>query len=298
MLKHHNATPKNPARVVILGANGFIARDLAQFLPTDGMSVEVIGSAQVDLLQPDATEKLQAHLRKDDALVITSALTPEKGKDVPTFMRNLAMAASVCAAVEAAPCAHIVYLSSDAVFEDGAGRFTEQTPRVGIGLYGKMHAAREEMLGYSAAAARTPLCIVRPCAVYGAGDTHSSYGPNRFLRTALRDRKILLFGDGEELRDHLCVRDLARLISLCLARRTEGALNAATGQAVTFLEIAQEIAQLCPQRVEILRQPRTAGAVITHRHFDVALLRSEFPDFQCRSLTQGLTEMRNQLTAA
>lgn len=297
MLKHHNSTPVNPRRVVILGAKGFIARDLAQFLPTQGMPVEVIGSAQVDLLQPDAVEKLRARLRTEDVLIVTSALTPEKGKDVKTFMRNLTMAASVCSAVEAAPCAQVVYLSSDAVFEDQTGRFTEETPRVGIGLYGKMHAAREEMLACSAAVARTPLCVVRPCAVYGAGDTHSSYGPNRFLRTALKDRKIQLFGDGEERRDHICVRDLSRLIALCLARRTEGALNAATGQAVTFLEVAEHIVRLCPNPVEIIRQPRAAGAVIAHRHFDVSLLRREFPEFQCRPLAQGLAEMRDALTA-
>lgn len=297
MLKHHNPSPVNPRRVVILGANGFIARDLAQFLPTQGMPVEMIGSAQVDLLQPDAAEKLRARLRGEDALVVTSALTPEKGKDVKTFMRNLTMAASVCEAVEAVPCAQIIYLSSDAVFEDQAGRFTEETPRVGIGLYGKMHAAREEMLASSAAMARTLLCIVRPCAVYGAGDTHSSYGPNRFLRTALKDRKIQLFGDGEEQRDHICVRDLSRLIALCLARRTEGALNAATGEAVTFLEVAQQIVRVWAQPVEIVRLPRAAGATIMHRQFDVGLLRREFPEFQCRGLGQGLAEMRDELMA-
>lgn len=297
MLKHHNLTPLNPKRVVILGANGFIARDLAQFLSAQGMAVEVIGSAQVDLLQPDAASQLRARLRPDDALVMTSALTPEKGKDVPTFMRNLTMAASVCAAIEASPCAQVIYLSSDAVFEDQPAPFTEATPRAGIGLYGKMHAAREEMLLHSAAAAKTPLCIVRPCAVYGPGDTHSSYGPNRFFRTALKDGRISLFGDGEEQRDHLHVRDLSRLIALCLARRTEGALNAATSQSISFLEVAQTIARLCPRPVEIIRQPRAPGAIITHRRFDVARLRREFPDFQCRPLAQGLAEMRDELVA-
>lgn len=298
MLKHHNPSPANPKRVVILGANGFIARDLAQFLPTQGMSVEVIGSAQVDLFQPDAAERLRARIHLDDALVMTSALTPEKGKDVRTFMRNLTMAASVCAAIESSPCAQIIYLSSDAVFEDQVAPFTEATPRAGIGLYGKMHAAREEMMAFSAAVARTPLCIVRPCAVYGAGDTHSSYGPNRFFRTALKDGRISLFGDGEEHRDHLHVRDLSRLIAQCLTRRTEGALNAATGQSVSFLEVAQAIARLCPRPVEVIRQPRAAGALITHRHFDAGLLRREFPKFQCRTLAEGLAAMRDELTAA
>lgn len=297
MLKHHHATPTPPARVVILGATGFIARDLAQFLGSQQVPAELVGSARVDLLQPDAVEKLRARLRPDDALVVTSALTPEKGKDVPTFMKNLTMAASVCAAVEASPCAHLVYLSSDAVFEDPPTLLSEQAPRAGIGLYGKMHAAREEMLHFSAAVAKTPLCIIRPCAVYGAGDTHNSYGPNRFFRTALKDRKVQLFGNGEEQRDHIHVRDLTRLIGLCLARRTAGALNAATGRAVTFMEAAQQVARLCPQPVEIICQPRAANAVITHRHFDVSLLLREFPDFHCQALADGLAQVHRQLTS-
>lgn len=297
MLIHHLQSPAPPSRVVILGAKGFIAHDLAEHLTTQGVPVELIGSAQVDLLQPDAGEKLRARLQPDDAVVVAAALTPEKGRDVPTFMKNLAMMASVCAAVEAAPCAQIIYLSSDAVFADQPTPISEETPRTGIGLYGTMHAARERMLLHSAASASIPLCIIRPCAVYGAGDTHNSYGPNRFLRQAIRDRKIQLFGQGEEQREHIAVRDLSRLIGLCLAHRTAGAVNAATGQAVSFHEVARLVAQLCPDPVELIYSPRAPGTVITHRHFDVSLRVREFPDFQCLPLAEGLAAMHRQMTA-
>lgn len=293
MLKHHNLSPVNPRRVVILGANGFIARDLAQFLPTQGMPVEVIGSAQVDLLQPDAAEKLRARLRAEDALIVTSALTPEKGRDEATAAKNLAMIKHVCAAIKASSCAQVIEMSSDGVFGDQEKPFTEGTPLTGISPYGKMHAEREVLLA-EAAKARTPLCIIRPCAVYGAKDTHNAYGPNRFLRSALKERQIILFGEGEEERDHLYIRDLSKLIALCLARRTEGVLNAATGQAVTFRDLAQQIVKHCPEPVEIIRQPR-ATVVNSRRHFDVGLLRREFPDFRCRGLAEGLAEMRGEL---
>ena len=39
-------------------------------------------------------------------------------------------------------------------------------------------------------------CIIRPTLVYGPGDTHKGYGPNKFINLALKKR-ISLFGNGE-----------------------------------------------------------------------------------------------------
>src|SRR5207249_12306688 len=128
-------------------------------------------------------------------------------------------------------------------------------------LYGLMHLMRERMM---LVAARAPVMILRPCAMYGAGDTHNSYGLNRFMRTALKDRQIQLFGQGEEQRDHLHVEDCARLIELCLQQRHAGILNVATGHAVSFMEVARTVAEIVGG-VEVKRQSRSGP--VTHRHF-------------------------------
>ena len=82
MITHHQPTPLPPRRVVILGAAGFVARDLARHLAELGIQRLAIGSAQIDLCLPECVEKLRAVIQPDDALVITSALTPDKGRDV------------------------------------------------------------------------------------------------------------------------------------------------------------------------------------------------------------------------
>ena len=295
MPTHHNPTPAPPKRVVILGANGFVARDLSSHLAEVGVPNVAVGSTQVDLLQADAVEKLRVIVGPDDALVITSALTPEKGKDVRTFMKNLTMANQVCAFFETGKCAHVIYLSSDAVYDESQALVSEATPRTGLGLYGLMHAAREQMLQFAAATAKIPLCIVRPCAIYGAGDTHNSYGPNRFFRTALRDRKISLFGGGEEQRDHIYIRDVSRFIALCLARRTEGAVDIVTGRAVSFSDLSHIIINLCPHSVQIENLARPVGAAITHRQFDISPRLRAFPEFHTTPLADGLAEMAREL---
>ncbi|PYM15195.1 MAG: NAD-dependent dehydratase [Verrucomicrobia bacterium] len=293
ILTQHSPSPTNPKRVVILGASGFVARDLARHLAGLGAETLTVGSAQVDLLEPGSVAKLQAIIRPDDSLVITSALTPEKGKDVRTFMKNLTMISQVCAFFEQGACAHVVYLSSDAVYDDSRAFVRETTPRTGLGLYGLMHAAREEMLRFALSKSNPPLCVVRPCAIYGAGDTHNSYGPNRFMRSAIKDRKITLFGNGEEQRDHVYIKDVSRFLGLCLQHRTEGAVNIVTGNAVSFYDLSQRIIKLCPHTVELECLPRATP--ITHRLFDISLRLKEFPGFQCTSLEAGLQEMLNEL---
>lgn len=295
-ITHHHAAPLDPKRVVILGANGFVSRDLARLLGAEKIPCSVLGSAQVDLLAPDAVKKLRGLLQPDDAVVVTSALTPEKGKDVRTFMKNLTMVSHVCEALESVRCAQVIYLSSDAVYDDADPLVRETTSRTGPGLYGLMHVAREQMLAFVAGAKpAVPLCIVRPCAIYGAGDTHNSYGPNRFFRTALKDKKITIFGQGEEQRDHIFIRDVSRFLLLCLRHRSEGAVNIVSGRAISFGDVAQQIAKLCPQPVQVEKLARGPGAVITHRHFDVSLRQRAFPGFQCTPLDVGMAEVWKEL---
>ena len=96
---------------------------------------------------------------------------------------------------------------------------------IGLGL-NKMHRTRELIL---AGEAKAPLAVLRLTAVYGADDTHNSYGPNRFVRQALKDGRISLFGDGEETRDHLYVDDAVALMLAVVSHASTGLLNLASG---------------------------------------------------------------------
>jgi UDP-glucose 4-epimerase len=274
---------------VILGAAGFVASHLNQHLTEQGIPTLALGAAKLDLLSVESAGKLAALLEPEDALVFTSTLTPDKGKDARTFMKNLTMGLHVSGALEKARCAHLVYVSSDSVYDDAATLVSESTPRSPGTFHGLMHAAREQMLQSVLGKPPIPFCVVRPGLIYGAGDTHNGYGPNRFVRTALKDRKITLFGQGEEQRDHVHVQDVAAFIGLCLCRRTEGAVNIVSGKAASFFEVAAKIRELSPEPVQLECLPRATP--ISHRHFDVSLRLSEFPEFQTTSLEAGLGDM-------
>ena len=155
-------------------------------MPAVGLS-----SRDVDLADAAAAGALAERLHPHDVVVFLAALTPDKGRDSGTLMRNLAMARAVCEATRRVQIAQLIYASSDAVYSFATTLISEDTPAAATDLYGAMHRTRELML---ASEAKAPLAILRLTAIYGAGDTHNSYGPNRFLRQALGDGRVALFG--------------------------------------------------------------------------------------------------------
>ncbi|MCA1557225.1 MAG: NAD(P)-dependent oxidoreductase [Acidobacteria bacterium] len=288
MIEHLKEEASAPERVVIVGASGFVGRDLVRHLTEQEVEAVALSSADVDLNSTESATKLRGIVREQDALVIVSAITPDKGKDVATLMRNLAMGQNVAAFLEEVKCRHIVYISSDAVYADDANPVRETSCCDPSSFHGLMHLVRERMFAASVQKGGVPYLILRPSAVYGAGDTHNSYGPNRFLRDALKEHKIKLFGQGEEKRDHVYIRDLSCLTGLCLSHGSRGVLNVATGNSVSFFELAEQIAALRGGDVNIEGSPRMNP--VTHRHFDVSATYKAFPSFSYTSLQDGLRE--------
>jgi UDP-glucose 4-epimerase len=289
MLVHRNEIPVKPARVLILGAGGFLSPRLKGALERDGVPTKCIGSKEIDLMSEDAGTHLASQIRPDDALVMPAALTPDKGRDVPTLMKNLKMAEAVCSAVARSAPAHFVYISSDSVYEGKSSMLNEDSSCEPTDLYGLMHIAREKMLGQSCRAAGIPISIIRPCAIYGTGDTHNSYGPNRFVRKALKDGKITLFGGGEEQRHHVHIFDVVELARLCLLHQSDGIINGITTKAISFREVAETVRNKIGSTVQLEMLPRSSP--ITHRLYDLTNLARTFPHFSPTSLEEGISEM-------
>ena len=282
-------------RVVVLGATGFVAGSLLGLLEAGGQPTRGVGSREVDLTDGAAIPKLRTILQPGDALVICSALTPEHGRDRSAFLRNLAMVDHVCTVLSTNPCAQVVYIGSDSVYGCGVEDLDEESCCEPGDFYGLAHLVREKMLRTACAASDIPLAVLRAGAIYGSGDTHNAYGPNRFVRTARETGKIVLFGQGEEQRDHIYIADVCRIIQLCIQHRTTGTFNAVSGVSLTFREIADTIAEAVGDDVKVESAPRSVPVI--HRRFNPAALRDALPEFRPRPLESAIREMLGCPTA-
>ena len=282
MLKHHFGKPLPAGRALILGA-GFVGGEVARRLAFKGWKVSALRSADLDLTTGNAGEMLSAHFEAGDTLVFVSAKAPVKNPDM--LVANLRMAQAVLQACTKTVPAHLVYVSSDAVYADEPRPLSEATPTAPSSLHGVMHLARELMLQ---TLGNIPLAVVRPTLIYGEGDPHNGYGPNQFLRLAREKKPIVLFGEGEERRDHVHIGDVGEVIARVVVHRSTGTINAVSGRAVSFREIANMIAK--KYKISVETRPRTGP--MPHeglRPFDANEIYRAFPNWKAVELNQWIS---------
>lgn len=287
MLEHAYPQPVRPQRVVILGASGFVGGAARKLFEADGALVVAPERAALDLLAAGAAQQLAALLTPDDTLLITAAEAPCKNPAMLT--RNIQMMNTVTDAIAFTQPRHVIYVSSDAVYADSRDPLTENSVAEPGSMHGIMHLARERMLKDTVCNA---LVILRPTLIYGADDPHNGYGPNRFSRLAAKGEGIVLFGEGEEQRDHVFIDDVAELIQRVAWRGSWGILNIATGITASFREIAEWIIAGIKKPVGI-RSNLRAGPMPHngYRPFDSSATYQAFPDFRYTLLADGLARI-------
>jgi UDP-glucose 4-epimerase len=282
-----------PDRVVVVGAGGFVGSAIVRELGAARLPTLALTRNEVDLLAADASDQLAARLAPGDAVVFVSAVAPAKTS--AHLMTNLTMTQTAVMAFAAVPPAHLVYISSDAVYADDANPVTEASPVAPSTMHGMMHAARELMFR---AEVRAPFAALRPTLIYGAADPHSGYGPNRFRRQAAKGEPITIFGDGEERRDHVAVEDVARLAVRIIRHRSAGALNAVTGVSTSFHDIARMVAAQFTPAAVVQPVPRPGPRPhLLHRFFDITNCHRAFADFHFEPLGDGLARVHRELGA-
>jgi nucleoside-diphosphate-sugar epimerase len=243
----------------------------------------------VDLLALDAASRLQSILQKTDSVVAASAKAP--CKDSAMLIDNMAMARAIVQALAKATVAHVVNISSDAVYADSKSPLTEASCTAPASMHGAMHLAREVIFRSEQ---KAPLAILRPSLLYGAADPHNGYGPNRFRRLAAKGEDIVLFGEGEEQRDHVFIDDVAELATRVLYRCSTGVLNIATGTVHSFAEIARKVIAMSGKSSSVRTIARTGPMPHNgYRPFDAAACRNAFPDFRYTSLEDGLRKAQD-----
>jgi nucleoside-diphosphate-sugar epimerase len=293
MLQHLNNAPILPERTVVIGAAGFVGGALLRRLAAANAPALGLTRKEIDLQGPHAAQQLTAILRPRDTVVAVAARAP--CKDIGMMIENMIIVKVILDALTAVGAAHVVNISSDAVYADGPLPLTETSTTAPTSIHGTMHLAREIAF---ASTVKSPLATLRPSLLYGADDPHNGYGPNRFRRLANEGKDIVLFGEGEERRDHVLIDDVAELIFRVLIRRSAGTLNIATGETHSFREIAERIVATAPHPVAIKSSPRNGPMPHNgYRPFDIAACRAAFPDFSFTPISDGI-DSTQRATAA
>ena len=261
-------------RVVILGSRSFVGKVIANKLYDNNIEPLLISRKEIDLESKISTFKLNKIIKNNDVVVIVAAKVPVK--NIETLNQNLIMAKNLIESLKKIKLSHLIYISSDAVYSDTKKKINEQSETIPVTLHGFMHQIRETMF-------KELNCLktfVRPTLIYGVSDSHNSYGINKFARCAQSNKTIILFGKGEEKRDHVHVDNVAEIVATSIINKIGGIVNAVSGSVISFFEIAKILKKNYPT-LQIKTTKRTMPMPHKgYRGFDIALLRKKFPNIK------------------
>ena len=278
-------------RVIILGSGGFISSEVESILKLKNTKYLGLKREKIDLLKETSSLKLKKIIKKNDIILFIAAIAPAKNSH--DLIKNLIILKNVCNAIDYKKIRKIIYISSDAVYSDTKKKINEKSETIPTSVHGMMHLIREN---YLRNIYNKKLCIVRPTLIYGSNDPHNSYGPNSFIRKYLNNENILLFGKGEEQRDHVWVKDVANIIVEIIYNNFFGIINIATGKAISFYKIAKTINQLKRGNSKKIFFTKRNGPMPHNwlRKFYIKILKNKFKKLVPKRFEKVLTNIYNQ----
>lgn len=144
---------------------------------------------------------------------------------------------------------HFIFASSGAVIGETEPPIKEDKPPKPVSPYGASKLAGE---GYCSAYYRAfglKTAALRFGNVYGPRSKHKSSVVARFFRLALTGQPLEIYGDGQQTRDFIYIKDLIRAIMLAAASEVGGEVfHIATHKETTVNEIADKVKKLVEDR--------------------------------------------------
>jgi UDP-glucose 4-epimerase len=289
--------------VFLLGAGGFIGRQLARRLAAAGHGVIAATRRPVEFAHPQVRNVVEAW---DDraqfarwiagcgAIVhAASSSTPGSSAAQPQLEGNLRTTLALVEALQDAPSPRLLYLSSGGtLYGERESPALEDDPLRPRSYHGAGKIAAESFIRAWAAQYAGTAAILRPSNVYGPGQAaRSGFGiiPAAF-DCALHGRPLTIWGDGSTLRDYLYIDDFLALCEAALATPLDAGahvFNAAFGEGIALDALIDRIDAVTGRRIERRHEP--ARRVDIHSiTADTTAARSTFAWSPAVALDEGL----------
>jgi UDP-glucose 4-epimerase len=237
--------------VLITGSGGFIGGQLARHFVQAGARVVALASSRGGLNAQALTQAVAGQV--PDAIIhaagsgTVAQVTAGPAQELPANLQ--ALLAVLEFARQTAPQAHVVLLSSAALYGDApALPQNESQLREPVSLYGLAKAQTEQIVAFYAHRHGLRASAVRLFSVYGPGLRKQLLwdAMNRFMDPASGPGGAEFFGTGQELRDWVHIVDVGRFMQALLARPSAPAFdvfNCAGGSGASTAEVLSHLAR-------------------------------------------------------
>jgi UDP-glucose 4-epimerase len=302
-------------KALVTGAAGFIGSTLSERLVADGADVVGLDCFTDYYARPikernlDGLRKgprftfVESTIQKADLRGILAGCThvfhlaaqagvrKSWGTDFAVYTVNNLEATQVLleAIAGAAHIERIVYASSSSVYGDlVAMPMREDALPQPVSPYGVTKLAAEQLCYLYYTNHRVPAVSLRYFTVYGPRQ-RPDMGFHRFLRAALRQEPMSLFGDGEQTRDFTYVHDAVGATIAAATRGVPGRVyNIGGGSRVSMNQVLEMIGRVTGRQLNITRDEAQKGDM-RHTYADTTLARQDLGFSPRVSLEEGLT---------
>ena len=263
----------NKKRCLIFGANGFIASNFSKNIKIrKNFTIINFPKNKLNLLNKNNIIKLKKIVKNGDSIFFASGEVP--AKNLYHLQNNIKMLNNLLISIKNKKIDYFLYISSDAVYKDTKKKINEKSELKPNSIHGVMHLLREEIIQNSNL---KKIGIFRPTLIFGPNDPHGGYGPNKFIRDVLKNKKVQLFGKGEEQRDHIKINSVVDIMVEAFIKRKIGQFNIASGKIFSFYKIANTI-QKKLKKNNFIKFKKRIGPLhhLGLRQFNITKLKKNF----------------------
>ena len=254
-------------KILITGAAGQIGSGLSKLLIENGHDLTLVDNLRngyLENVKDDANEVIAPFYEVEitsgefflkcgdqyDVIIHLAAITsiPDcESNPLETLRINVSGTANVLEFAREFNVPHVIFSSTSSIYENNDTEvFTEDlevNPRLYYPLSKKM--AEELIQSYRENYGMT-VTILRFFNVFGPDGDQTRPNPpllNLVWRELSSDRSPMISGDGEQVRDFIWVRDVVRMLELCMIKQPNDVFNVCSGKIVSVNQISQWVAE-------------------------------------------------------
>lgn len=298
--------------IAIIGSNGFIGKHLIDILKNNSkLKLHLFGRnlasefsdlfpyQQIDL---NNSEQLKISFKDIDFVYyLASESIPSTSWESPIFdvEKNLLSFVNFLDCVCKLKLKKIVFVSSGGtIYGHSDKKLNEEANKKPFSPYGIIKLAMENFLNYFEVKYKLQYDIFRVSNVYGRGqNTGKGLGIiNTFLEKIILEKKINVFGDGNNIRDYVFIEDVAKLLSLSLHTKSNKSniYNLSSNNALSINELVSITKKIIPETFEVIytatRQSDNPSILL-----DNSKILTDFPDFEFTKIEDGILKTYNSL---
>lgn len=298
-------------RALVTGGSGFIGSNIVKLLIENAYEVRVIdnlSSGYIDNLIPyisnRAIEFIGGDIRDyssverameniDVVFHLAASVGRQRSLDYPQSDSdiNLKGTVNVLEAMKNKGVRKIVYSSSAAMFgELKSQTIDENHPQNADSPYGVSKLAAEKMiLAYSSIYGIKSVCL-RYFNIYGVNQRYDAYGNviPIFAKRIYSHQPMTIYGDGEQTRDFVNVKDVARAnLKAAQSDISSDVFNIGSGESITINHLADMMQEISGIRVGVQYEPERQ-ADVKHCKANASKIKKHL-EFETKvALRQGL----------